>query len=296
MRYIFFGSWQFAAVILGKVIEAGLPPVALVCNLDKPVGRKQIITPPPTKQVVERIAHQDIQILQPQKIDEVFDAAIKELNSEFFVIATYGKIIPARTLSIPPKGTMGIHPSLLPKYRGASPIQSALLAGETETGVALFLLDEKVDHGPVIVERPCEILATDTNETLIQKLALLSADLFIETLPRFVSGIPEARVQDESQATLTKKFTPEEGFIGEAILEQACAGEDENAAVLIERKIKALNPEPGVWTFSTQMMFGTVPVHEKRVKLLGARLIEHAGKKTLKLMQVHIEGKRPMTI
>src|SRR5258708_6191606 len=123
-----------------------MPPTALVCNPDRPVGRKKIVTPPLTKELIAKSSASTI-ILQPEKLDDAFIARLKEFQPDFFVVAAYAKIIPQAVLDIPRLGTLGVHPSLLPKYPGASPIQSAILDDTcSETGVTIYLIDQKMDH------------------------------------------------------------------------------------------------------------------------------------------------------
>src|SRR6266481_8138985 len=149
MKYVFFGTPEFAAIVLDELIAAGFLPDAIICNPDRPAGRKKVITPPPVKKLIaERGLESQTKILQPEKpTPELF----KEFDDiDFFVVAAYAKIIPQSILDIPRLGAIGVHPSLLPKYRGSSPIQSAILAGEMETGVTLYMLDHKMDHGPML--------------------------------------------------------------------------------------------------------------------------------------------------
>ncbi|MDP2598520.1 MAG: methionyl-tRNA formyltransferase, partial [Candidatus Liptonbacteria bacterium] len=158
-KYVFFGTPEFAAIVLDKLISAGFPPSAVVCNPDRPVGRKKIITPPATKsQIMVRGSRfmDEIKILQPEKLDSGFEHQISNIKPEFGIVAAYAKIIPKNIIELFPKGVIGVHPSLLPKYRGASPIQSAILDGEKEAGVTLYLLDEKMDHGPILEQRELE--------------------------------------------------------------------------------------------------------------------------------------------
>jgi methionyl-tRNA formyltransferase len=257
MKYIFFGSPHFAAAILEKLIEAGMPPVALVCNPDRPFGRKQVITPPPTKELVMQRAPATA-ILQPDKPSMIADT-LRASGADLFVVAAYSQIIPESVLEIPRVGTLGTHPSLLPKYRGASPIQSVLLNGEKETGTTIYEMDAKMDHGPIIASQPCEINDDDTYLSLEEKLANLSVPLLVQAMPAFAAGQANLQEQDEAQATYTKKFLTEDAFIDENDLKAAENGDAEKAA-LIRRKINAFNPEPGAWT----MRDG------KRIKMLKA--------------------------
>ncbi len=274
MRYIFFGSPEFAKEVLATLIEANLPPVALVCNPDKPVGRKKIITAPDTKQYILD-SKLPIEIFQPKRVLEIEEALIS-LKPDFFIVAAYGQIIPKKILSLPPLGVLGVHPSLLPKYRGASPIQSALLEGESETGTTLFMVDEKVDHGPIVAREAMPIDIDETYISLEKKLARLGGELLIRTLPNFIKGGILAAVQNEEDATLTKKFETADAEIDFV----------KDSALSVYRKIQALNPEPGAYTMN-------YPGHEgKRVKLLAAALADGKVVPT----QIQVEGKKPQAL
>ncbi len=282
-RYIFFGTPRFAAIILEKLIDAGMPPVALVCNPDRPVGRKQVITPPPTKEVVIRDKRQGIKIFQPKTKEELVTISDQLFqDADFGIVAAYAMIIPKEVIEKSKLGIIGVHPSLLPKFRGPSPIQSAILAGEKETGVSLFLMDEKLDHGPIIAERKITInnLFAYSRE-LENRLAEVSAELLIETLPNLMEGKTTPLSQDEFHATYTKKFASEDAFISEEDLVAATSGRSPKEATEIDRKIRALNPEPGVWTLQ----------RDKRVKLLEAVI----GSNKLVLKKIQEEGKKPKT-
>lgn len=276
IRYVFFGSPEFAEIVLQKLIDAGLPPIAAVTNPDRPVGRKKELTPPRVKMLAEK---NGIKILQPEKITGEFINKIAELKPELFVIAAYAKIIPLSLIAIPPLGSLGVHPSLLPLYRGASPIQSAILGGEKETGVTIYMMDERVDHGPILAKRSLEIKSDEVFSKLLPRLAELGGDLIAEVLPKAHTGeiIPE--IQREEFATFTKKFESENAFISEGVLKSAMTGINLSEAELADRMIRALNPEPGVWTMK----------NGKRVKLLEAELENGC----LVLKTIQIEGKTP---
>jgi methionyl-tRNA formyltransferase len=274
MKYVFFGTPEFASVALEKLIAGGMAPIAVVTNPDRPVGRKAVITPPPVKVLAER---HGIPVLQPERLGG-FESALSAYNADFYLVAAYGKIIPKSILDIPPHGTVGIHPSLLPRHRGASPIQGAILEGDTMTGVSLFVVDEKVDHGPVIATANLSLGAgVETYAMLEHTLADIGADLALAILPDFAAGNIVPKAQDESKATYTKKFRTEEGFIEWKDIEAAAQGDP--VAVTLDRMIRALNPEPGTWTNR----------NGKRMKLLEAELIEG----NLKLKTVQYEGKTP---
>lgn len=282
MRYVFFGSPRFAEIILKKLITAGMPPAAVVCNPDRPFGRKKILTPPPVKQLIAALRTSDFghrtipAVLQPETLDAAFISTLRGLAPDLAIVAAYAKILQKEVIAVPRLGTIGVHPSLLPKYRGATPVQSAILAGETETGTTLFLIDERVDHGPTLAYGKLRIANGDTYETLIQTLAEMSGDLLVETLPKFIAGEIVPQTQDEATATYTKKFVTEDGFVDLV----------KDAPELIWRKIRALNPNPGVYTF--------VEKNGKKVrrKLLRAELRD--GKLIPTLIQY--EGGRPVRL
>lgn len=280
MRYIFFGTPRFAEIILDALIRAGMPPVALVCNPDRPVGRKKTITPPETKKMIlgsGSSAKNSVEILQPEKIDEAFIEKIRNLRPDFFVVAAYGKILPKAILDIPNMGTLGVHPSLLPKYRGASPIQSAILGGEKETGVTLYRMDAKTDHGALLTANSLSLSGDETYLQLEEKLAELGGKMLVEILPEFMDGKIKEVSQDETAATFTKKFETQDGFVAPEDLEGAENGDSEKTAI-VSRKIRALNPEPGAWTMR----------NGKRLKLLEAKIENGA----LRLTVTQREGEK----
>ncbi len=284
MKYVFFGTPDFAARVLGKLVEGGFVPTALVANPDRPRGRKKILTPPPTKELL--LARKfPTDILQPEAIDEGFISKIHGYRPDFFVVTAYSKILPGAILEVPARGALGIHPSLLPKYRGTTPIQSAILGGEKETGVTIYLLDPKVDHGLTLASEKCEIGEYDTYTTLSKKLADLGGDLLLRILPSFLDGKLPWVEQDEKAVTHTKKFFTEDAFIPGGDLKEALAVGGEKA-IAIWRKIRALNPEPGVWT--TEL----APYAPKRAKLLEAEISE--GK--LVLTTIQVEGEKPKRV
>ncbi len=287
MNYVFFGTPEFSAVILERLIDAGMSPSLVITNPDRPIGRKQIMTSSPVKLCIENQVESiksSIKILQPEKVEDILNTLYSLPDTDrpsFAVLASYGKIIPKGVIELFPKGIIVVHPSLLPKYRGATPIQAAILNGDEETGTTLILMDEKVDHGAIVASRKYQVESRETYSTLHDKLAKLSADLLIETIPRFLSGEIEPTAQDESKATYTKKFTSEDAFVSESDLEEAQKGGGD-VAVAIDRKIRGLNPEPGTWSI----------IGGKRTKLLESEII--GGK--LKLKEIQVEGKNPQTI
>ena len=279
MKYIFFGTPEFAATILQKLIEANMPPVALVCNPDRPQGRKKIITAPPAKDVVIK-SGVPINILQPEVLDSAFLEKLKSYEADFYVVAAFSKILKSELINTPPKGVTGVHPSLLPKLRGASPIQSAILEGSETTGVTLFFIDEKVDHGAMISSAIYRMDKPHSYVELLDILARLAGTLLVKTLPAFAKGKIEPEIQNEEEATFTNKFVTQDGEVNINDLKKASSGEDRQLSDSLDRKIKALNPEPGVFTF----------IGGKRTKLLSSEISN--GK--LELKEIQFEGKNPM--
>lgn len=275
-KFAFFGTPEFAASILEKLIGEGFAPAAVVCNPDRPVGRKKVVTPPPVKQSFmeqSEDVRDEILLLQPEHPLEI-KKELTELGCDFFVVAAYAKILPPELIAIPRLGIIGVHPSLLPHHRGSTPIQTAILEGDTTVGTTLFLLDEKVDHGPILAQADLDGYAPGTMnyETLMRELAALSARLLVKTIPRFAGGEIKPQPQDETKATFTKKFATTDGLVD---LEK-------DAPELMMRKILALNPEPGVYTMKDG----------KRMKLWDAELRDG----TLHLRTVQYEGKTPQTL
>jgi methionyl-tRNA formyltransferase len=286
MKYIFFGSSDFSVIVLHALLRAGLSPVAVVCNPDRPVGRKKIITAPAIKLLADE---HHIPVLQPDDLSA--DLFLSMTDIDCFVIAAYARIIPESVLRIPRCGAVGVHPSFLPQYRGAAPIQSAILAGEEETGVSLFLVDSQVDHGPLIATSAPVPILKGYYKDLEAELALVAGELLVDVLPRFVAGDITPVPQNESLATKTKKIKTNDAFVSFDDLHDAMNG-DLKKASLIERTIRAFTPEPGVWTIVENAVFGTTTIQNKRVKLLEA-IVTPQG---LVLLYIQIEGKQPMRI
>ncbi len=286
MNYIFFGTPRFAALILEKLIASGMPPQVVVCNPDKPVGRKQIITPPPAKRIAEK---HGIKVYQPKtlKSEETARELVEKSGKvDVAVVAAYGKLIPENILLFPKRGMVNIHPSLLPKYRGPTPIQSAIINGDEMTGVTLMALDEEIDHGPIIARRTVAVAGLEY-ENLERILAEEGAELLVTTLPHYISGDIKSKPQNHDEATLTKKFSTDDAFVAYADLMSAVHGKDKKQAEQIERMIRALNPEPGMWTIIKGEEIG-LP-NGKRVKLLEAVIKNN----TLILKKIQVAGKKP---
>lgn len=223
MRLIYLGTPQFAVPPLKSLIAAGHEIQAVITQPDRPVGRKQILTPPPVK--VLALAH-GIQVYQPEKIRTPEARAIFEplfKSAEAAIVAAYGRILPGWMLEAPRCGCLNIHSSLLPKYRGAAPINWAIARGEKVTGVTLMQMDEGMDTGAIIAQRSVTIGPEETAEQLTLRLADLGAELLLDTLPAIADGRVARVAQDDAQATLAPILKREDGAVDwELTAEQIC--------------------------------------------------------------------------
>ncbi len=241
-KFVFFGTDEVSAGVLNALKTGGFAPSLIITRPDRPVGRKQIMTPPLVKVWADK---NNIPTLQPEKFKEIENWADKIAGCQLAIVASYGKIIPKWVLDSFPKGVLNVHPSLLPKYRGPTPFQSALLDGANETGVSIMLMDEEMDHGEIIRGEKCKIENTDTYTTLGDKLSKMGGEMLVEIIPQWLAGEITPTKQDHTQATYTRKFTGEDGFIDQKIILGNPTSKEVESA---ERKVQALNPEPGTYT------------------------------------------------
>lgn len=213
-NFAFFGTSDFSVAVLDELKKAGLLPKIIVTSPDKPKGRGLKLASPPVK--IWALANK-IDFLQPEKLDDDFSYKLQATSYKLFIVASYGKIIPRAILDIPENGMLNVHPSLLPKYRGASPIQAQILNDEKKVGVTIMLMDEKMDHGPVLTSRELEIPSSQfqvpNNIELSKKLAEEGGKLLAETMPKWLAGEIKPIPQNDSQATFCKKITKEDGLI-----------------------------------------------------------------------------------
>ena len=268
-KIIFFGTPKFSVQILEHLENAGLMPALIITSPDKPKGRKLQLTPSPVKIWAEK---HNIKYLQPEALrnSPAFCAQISTLAPDLIILAAYGKFLPKEIIEIPKHGALNIHPSLLPKLRGPSPIQSAILNGDKETGVTIILMNEKMDEGHILAQKELQITSSATFKELEEGLAKLGGKLLIETIPKWLAGEIQPTPQDQDKATYTKILTKKDGLID--------LGEP---AEIIERKIRAFTPWPGAYTF----------INGKRIIITGAELNESNA---LKIKRVRPEGKDEM--
>lgn len=212
MKIVFMGTPGFAVPCLESLIESGHEVAAVFTQPDKPVGRKHILTPPPVKVCA---TEHDITVYQPESVkkDDTALNIIKDIAPDIIVVVAYGKLLPTEILSAAPFGCINIHASLLPKYRGASPVQWAIVCGEKVTGVTSMQLDEGMDTGDILLNRECEIGDSDTAIDMFDKLSTLGADVLIDTLDKLKYGEISPIKQDNSAATYAPIIKKENGQI-----------------------------------------------------------------------------------
>ena len=202
INFVFFGGEPLALPVLEQLFENDLVPKLIVCNPDKPKGRNLKITPPLTKIWAEKNNIPCIQNLN--ELEGVFD---------LFVVVSYGTIIPNRILELPKLGTINLHPSLLPLYRGPSPIVTTILNGDSETGVTIIKIDEEMDHGPILAEKKINLTGNEMIDELEQNLADMGGKLLVDVMQEFTEGKIKPKKQDHTRATFVKKILKTDGEI-----------------------------------------------------------------------------------
>jgi len=270
MKIVFFGTPDYVLPILTAVHKEFVtgpgksPIVAVVTQSPKPVGRKQFLS----YSSVDKWAHE-------HKTPIYYSAQelLKEnLDVELGILASYGEIITREVINLFPQGILVIHPSLLPQYRGASPVPAAIKNGDTKTGVTILRMDEKMDHGPIVTQFKEDIMPSDTSDVLRNRLFAKSAEVLVETITPYLKGKIKLKKQDDESATYTKLVTKQDGFIDLKLKSPSEA----------ERFIRAMFPWPGAWTY--------LP-NQKRLKLLKS----HIENDKLVLDEVQLEGKLAVT-
>jgi len=235
MRLVFMGTPDFAATSLDALLKSDDTVVGVVTQPDRPKGRGQVLAPSPVKLLAQR---EQIPLLQPLKMkDPEFLQALSEWKPDLIAVAAFGRILPPAILSLPPLGCINVHGSLLPKYRGAGPIQWAIINGETETGITTMLMDEGMDTGAMLLQEAIPITAEDTAGTLSPRLAQLGGKLLVETIVRLKAGSLVPRQQDSSRATLAPLLKKEDGVIDWAL-----------PAIALANRVRGLAPWPGAYT------------------------------------------------
>lgn len=234
-RIVFMGSPNFAVPILTALARKFFV-VGIITQPDRPAGRGRILTPPPIKAQAISLG---IPYIQPRRLHEPdARAQLHAWQPDLIIVAAFGQILKSEALDLPQYGCVNVHASLLPRWRGAAPVQAAILHGDTQTGITIMRMDPGVDTGPVIKQRTISILNNDTSDSLGERLASLGADLLIETLPDYLIGNIQPVIQDDNIATYAPMLKKEDG-----LLTLSQPAED------LVRRVRAFNPWPGAYIF-----------------------------------------------
>ncbi|NOY99105.1 MAG: methionyl-tRNA formyltransferase [Chloroflexi bacterium] len=287
-RIVFMGSPDFAVPTL-RALHENYPVVGVVTQPDRPSGRGRKLMPPPVKILADELG---LPVVQPRRLRE--PEAMEQLRRfapDLIVVAAYGQILRPDVLDLPPLGCINVHGSLLPRWRGAAPIQAAILAGDAETGITIMKMDAGVDTGPTLSQRAVPIAPDDTAGTLFEKMAPLGADLLIETLPGYLSGEIVPQPQDDERATYAPMLKKEDGRL-----------DFSQPAADLARRVRAFNPWPGTffeWN-GALLKVHRASVGEGKSPGVGSRIVVAgrpavgAGEGILILEVVQPAGKKPM--
>ncbi len=293
MRIVFLGSGAFAVPSLLALLDAGHEVAALVSQPDREKGRGQALAPPPTRPVAERRGVPVLQlrrVREPQAVD-----ALRALRPELQVVVAFGQILPRAVIDIAPRGTVNVHASLLPLFRGAAPIQWAIATGQTETGVTTMLIDEGLDTGPTLLRRPLAIGPEETAAELSPRLAALGASLLLETIEGLAASRLLPQPQDHARATLAPMLKKEDGRVDWTL-----------PARTIADRARGFFPWPGAFTFhqgrllkllavAPQADAGAAETTPGEVVSVRPELVVGCGSGTrLRLLEVQPESRRPM--
>ncbi len=296
MRIVFMGTPEFSVPALEYLIKSEYQVVGVYTQPDRPTGRGRTLEQSPVKKLA--LQH-GLEVFQPVKLrnpDEV--ARLAFLKPDLILVAAFGQILPQSVLDIPSFGCLNIHPSLLPRYRGATPIPAAILAGDKESGVTIMLLDAGMDTGPIITQIVVGIEPDDTTESLTTRLSQASVRLLGEALPLWFDGSLKPKPQDgRSKATYTTPVTKEDGDINWQM-----------SAVEISRRVRAFHPWPGCYTWwqgKLLKLLQTIPLHKEGTASPGkvvalssgqpASVGVETGDGVLGLLRIQLEGKRALT-
>ena len=289
MRIVFIGAGAIGVPTLQALLKSEHHVVAVVTQADKPAGRAQLIEPTPVKKTVTTA---NVQVLQPPRIkDPQAIEEIRALTPDVIVVMAYGQILPRDVLEIPKLASLNLHASLLPRWRGAAPIQAAIAVGDRETGITVMYMDEGLDTGDILLQRTIDILPDDTGGSLQDRLAQIAPEALLESLRMLEKNSAPRIPQDNAQATWAPKLKREHGRIDWSEMAEA-----------IERKIRAFNPWPGAF----------MEISGRNLKIFSASVVDlsgepgeilksenelviAAGKGALLLGEVQLEGKRKMS-
>lgn len=249
LKIVYLGTPDFAVKPLQALVNSGLVDIlAVVTNPDRPVGRKQILTAPPVKVLAQELG---IKVYQYNSIKKEGYIDLKSLSPDLLITCAFGQILSQEIIDLAPFGVFNIHGSLLPKYRGASPVQTAILNGDTKTGITIMKTDIGIDTGDIVYQKEIDILESDTSVELFNKLSALGGECIVTAIKRLLDKTVKYVKQDESQASLTKMIKKEDGLI-----------DFTNSASQIVDKIRAYNPYPIAYAYLNGEM---IKIHKARV-------------------------------
>ncbi|MCD5384755.1 MAG: methionyl-tRNA formyltransferase [Candidatus Pacebacteria bacterium] len=234
LKIIFIGTPDFGAIMLEKLIDNGYLPSLVITNPDRPSGRGKKINESAVSKISKKYK---IDLIKPEKIKTAGDK-IEKIEPDLIIVAAYGQYIPLWIIGIPKYGTINVHPSLLPKYRGSSPIQYPIFNGDKETGTTIMLMNEEMDKGDILSQKKIILNSNETYESLFVKLSNLSANLLIKTIPSWINGKIKPKKQNKAKAVYSKVLNRYDGKI-----------DWKNSANYIERQVRAFNPWPGSYTY-----------------------------------------------
>ena len=293
MRIVFMGTPEFAVPSLEALLKSEDSVVGVVTQPDRPKGRGQTLAPPPVKVLAQRAG---LPLLQPLKIKTPdFLNALAAWKPDLIAVTAFGRILHVPILNLPAKGCVNVHGSLLPKYRGAAPVQWAVINGETETGITTMLMDEGMDTGPMLLQERIVIEPQDTAGSLAPRLAELGGRLLVETIRQLKVGALTPRAQDNAQATIAPLLKKEDGVI-----------EWTRSAQSIANRIRGLSPWPGAYTFLGQDRWNiwrasTQPARTKEQPGTIVNVTKHSmhiatGEGLLELIEIQTANSKRMSI
>jgi methionyl-tRNA formyltransferase len=288
-KIVFMGTPEFAVPALRALI-ARHEVIGVVTQPDRPAGRGNLLQQSPVK---ETAIAAGIPVFQPEKIrrPEAIDV-LKQWQPAVYIVAAFGQILPQTVLDLPPFGSINIHASLLPRWRGATPINAAIRAGDAETGITIMKMDAGLDTGPMLSRQAIPIAPDDTAQTLHDQLAEIGAELLLETLPGYLEGSLAPQPQDDALATLAPRIKKEEGQIDWS-----------QSAAQIERTVRAFTPWPGTYTFwnGRQLkihagVVGAGSADAGRVVMRDGRAAIGTAESLFFPTQVQLEGRKAVTV
>jgi len=289
MKIIFFGTSIFAVPSLEALIKSKHEVLVSVTQPDRPKGRSGIPSPPPVKQAAKKY---NIKILQPERLDQQFFDKIRSLEADLLVVVAYGHILKKELLDIPRICSVNVHASLLPKYRGAAPINRAIINGETKTGITIIRMNERLDEGDIISSSEVNIDPDDNSLSLGEKLSREGSQLLLKTIENIKNDIVDFKKQDPLRASYARKLSKEEGLI-----------DWQDEAVRIHNKVRGLLPWPSAYThygnkilkiLKTETLGQKTGNSGEIIKAEGDDFIVGTGLGAIKILELQLEGSKSM--